>query len=216
MELTVAEKHVTEDTRELLVSLDEKQTKLTEHQTNIVNIKNYASDLQTFLAGKQIEKDVETQDTCLQSIVNSDSLNQTKLSYMMDSGLKSITTSIQRFGEVVVESKPSELTFVRGKDKQAQMMVANLSSPMSVENIQLKLNQKINIKGSKIRGCSLLPDGRMVLSCYTTDTVSFINKEGVELFQIGRDKTGSGTFDTVYIKDTKSVVYHLDGEVIDI
>jgi len=47
-ELTEAEKHVTEDTRELLVSLDEKQTKLTEHQTNIVNIEKYASDLQTF------------------------------------------------------------------------------------------------------------------------------------------------------------------------
>jgi len=164
-----------------------------------------SSDLQTFLAGKQIEKDVETQDTCLQSIVNSNSLNQTKLSYKMDSGLKTRTTSIQRFGEVVVESKPSELTFDRGKDKQAQMMVADLSPPMSVEKIQLKLKQKINIKGSRLRGCSLLPDGRMVLSCYNTDTVSFINKEGVELFQIGKDRTGSCTFDTVYIKDNNSV-----------
>jgi hypothetical protein len=119
MELTEAEEQVTEDTRELLVSLDEKQTKLTEHQTNIVNIKKYASDLQTFLAGKQIEKYVETQDTCLQPIVNSDSLNQTKLSYKIDSGLETITTSIQKFGEVVIKSMPSELTFVREKDQQA-------------------------------------------------------------------------------------------------
>jgi hypothetical protein len=159
MEITEAEEQVTEDARELLVSLDEKQTKLTEHQTNIFNIKKYASDLQTFLAGKQIEKDVETQDTCLQSIVNSDSLNQTKLSYKIDSGLKTITTSIQKFGIVAVESMPSELTFVRKKDKQAQMMVAGLSPPRSVEKIQLKLKQKINIKGSMMRGCSLLPDG---------------------------------------------------------
>jgi hypothetical protein len=35
--------------------------------------------------------------------------------------------------------------------------------------------------------------------------VSFINKEGIELFQIGKDKTGSDTFDTVYIKDSNSV-----------
>ena len=40
MELTEAEEQLTEDTRELLVSLDEKQTKLTEHQTNIVHIKS--------------------------------------------------------------------------------------------------------------------------------------------------------------------------------
>ena len=72
---------------------------------------------QTLLAGKQIVKDVETQDTCLQSIVASDSLNQNKLSYKIDSGLKTITTSIQKLGVVAVESMPSELTFDRKKDK---------------------------------------------------------------------------------------------------
>jgi hypothetical protein len=46
----------------------------------------------------------------------------------------------------------------------------------------------------------------MVFSCYDSDTVRFINKEGVELFQItGKDKTGASTYDTVYIKDTNSV-----------
>ena len=84
-------------------------------------------------------------------------------------------------------------------------MVAELSPPMSVENIQLNLKQKINTKGGSIRGCSLLPEGRMVFSCYMTDTVRFINKEGIELFQISKDKTGSDYYDTVYIKDTNSV-----------
>jgi hypothetical protein len=51
--------------------------------------------------------------------------------------LKTITTSIQKFGEVIVESKPCELTFARKKDKQAQLMVADLSPPISVDNIQL-------------------------------------------------------------------------------
>jgi DNA-binding beta-propeller fold protein YncE len=64
------------------------------------------------------------------------------------------------------------------------------------------LKQKINIKGNTITGCSLLSDGRMVFSCFNTNTVSFINKEGVELFQIG---TGSDTYNTVFIKDNNSV-----------
>jgi len=152
-----------------------------------------------------MKKDVEAQDTCLQSIVSSDSLNQAKLSYKIDSDLNIITTFIQKFGEVVVESKPCELSFVRKKDKQAQMMVADLSQSMPVENIQLKLKQKINIKGGRMRGCSLLPDGRMVLSCISTNTVTFMNNDGVELFQIGKDKTGTSTYDTVYIKDNNSV-----------
>jgi ABC-type maltose transport system permease subunit len=62
---------MTAETHELHVSLDEKQKKLTEYQTNIANIEKYASDLQTFIAVKQIEKDVETHDTCLQSLINS-------------------------------------------------------------------------------------------------------------------------------------------------
>jgi DNA-binding beta-propeller fold protein YncE len=95
------------------------------------------------------------------------------------------------------------VVFVRRKDKQAQMMVAEISPPMSVENIQVNLKQKINIKGTNIRGCSLLPDGRMVFSCYSSRTVRFINKEGIESFQISKDNTGS--FDTVYIKDINSV-----------
>ena len=204
-ELTEAEKQVTEETRELLASLGEKQTKLIEYQTNIVNIKKFASDLQTFIAVKQIEKDVETHDTCLQSLVNSDSLNQTKLTYKIDIGLKNITTSIQKFAEVVVVSKPCEMVFVRRKAKQAQMMVTELSPPMSVQNIQLKLKQEINTKGIAIRGCSFLPDGRMVFSCSSSNTVRFISKDGVELFQIGKDKTGSSTYDTVYIKDNNTI-----------
>jgi len=59
------------------------------------------------------------------------------------------------------------------------MMVADLSQHMPVENIQLKLKQKINIKGKRITRCSLLSDDRMVFSYYITGTVICINKEGV-------------------------------------
>ena len=97
------------------------------------------------------------------------------------------------------------MIIVRRKDKQAQMMVAELSPPMSVENIQLNLKQKINTKDIAIIGCSLLPDGRMVFSCNSSNTVRFISKDGVELFQIVKDKTGSCTYDTLYIKDNNTV-----------
>jgi hypothetical protein len=187
-----------------MVFLDEKQKELSEYKTNMVNIKQYASDLQTFLALKQIGSDVEANDTCLHALVNSDSLKQTKISCNIDTSLKNLTTSIQSLGEVVVESKTCELTLVRIKDKQAQIMVADLP-PMSVDNIHLNLKQKVNTKGENIRACSLLPDGRMVFSCYGKHIATFLNKEGVELFQIGKDKTGSFTHDTLYIKEDNSV-----------
>ena len=203
-ELTDAEAIVTRQTSEFMVSLDEKQKELSEYKTNMVNIKQYASDLQTFLALKQIGSDVEAQDTCLHALVNSDSLKQTTIYCNIDTSLKNLTTSIQNFGEVVVESKPCEITLVRKKTKQAQIMVADLP-PMSVDNIHLNLKQKVCTKGDNIRECSLPPDGRMVFSCFKEHIVTFLNKEGVELFQIGKDKTGSSTFDTLYIKEDNSV-----------
>jgi hypothetical protein len=105
---------------------------------------------------------------------------------------------------VVVESTPCELTLIRKKDKQAQIIVADLP-PMSVDNIHLNLTQKVNTKGKNMTGCSLLPDGRMLLSCYKKDILTFLNKEGVELFQMGKGKIGSSTYDTLYIKEDNSV-----------
>ena len=49
-ELTEAENLKTEETRELLASLDKKLKELTEYQTNMVSINKYASDLQTYIA----------------------------------------------------------------------------------------------------------------------------------------------------------------------
>jgi hypothetical protein len=140
--------------------------------------------------------------------VNSDSLKQTKISCNIDTSLKNLSTSIQSFGEVVVESKPCELTLARKKDKQAQIMVADLP-PMSVDNIYLNLTQNVNTKGKDIRGCSLLPDGRMIFSCNGKNVVTFLNKEGIELFQIGKDKRG--TFDTLYIKEDNRVAVSSGG-----
>ena len=209
-ELTETETKISGKTSALLSSLDETEKDLTEYQTNVVIIKQYASELQIFLAMKKIDSGIETHDTSLHALVHSDSLNQTKLSCKIEKRLKNIITSIETFGEVVVESKPCELSLVRRIDKQAQMMVAELE-PMSVNNIRLNLKQKISIKGEDIRGCSLLPDGRMVFSCCNTNTVSFINTEGVELFQIGKDQIGSRTYDTVYIKDNNTVAVSSGG-----
>ena len=45
----------------------------------------------------------------------------------------------------------------------------------------------------------------MVCSSSSYSTVRFISKDGVELFQIVKDKTAFCTYDTVYIKDNNTV-----------
>jgi coenzyme F420-reducing hydrogenase beta subunit len=67
------------------------------------------------------------------------SLKQTKISCNIDTSLKNLTTSIQSFGEVVVESKPCEINLVRKKNKQAQMMRSELLSPMLAPVLSLPI-----------------------------------------------------------------------------
>ena len=50
----------------------------------------------------------------------------------------------------------------------------------------------------------------MVFSCYGKDIVTFLNK-GVELFQICKDKTGSPTYDTLFIKEDNNVAESCGG-----
>jgi protein involved in ribonucleotide reduction len=45
----------------------------------------------------------------------------------------------------------------------------------------------------------------MVFSSSSSNIVRFISKYGVQLFQIVKDKTGSCTYDTVYIKDNNTI-----------
>jgi hypothetical protein len=87
-------------------------------------------------------------------------------------------------------------------------MVAELSPPMPVENILLNQKQKINMKGSIIRGCSLLPDGRVVFYCYNTDIVRFMDKDGVELFEIGKGKKDIMHMIQLILKITIALLYH--------
>ena len=203
-ELTEEETKITRKTRELLISLDKREKDLTEYQTTLVNIKQYASNLQTLLAMKQIESDIETHDTYLQALVSSDSLNQTKLSYKIN--------SIEKFGEVVVESKPCEVRFARRKDTHA--MVANLRI---IDDIQLNRKQKINVitfpglikylMEDYITGCSFLSDGIMAFSSSTVHGVFFLDKDGADRFEIRKDifNFGSTYCGIVYIKENNSV-----------
>jgi hypothetical protein len=47
---------------------------------------------------------------------------------------------------------------------------------------------------------------KVISQGFVSTTTSPNNNEGAELFQIGKNKTGSRTYDTVYVKDANSVV----------
>ncbi|CAC5388610.1 unnamed protein product [Mytilus coruscus] len=105
----------------LLTSLKKKKTVITEVQENIASIKQHASELQTFVTMKDIEKDIAGEDKFIQSITTNDSKNQVKISCQINKSLQQITASIQKFGEINVSSDPCDFSIQKRKDRQARL-----------------------------------------------------------------------------------------------
>jgi hypothetical protein len=61
--------------------------------------------------------------------------------------------NVHYFGEVTTSITPCDITLVRRKDKQAQMMVAGVPA-RSISNICLKLKHQLTTGGTDITGCS--------------------------------------------------------------
>lgn len=122
-ELKIKEEEASIRIQRLLNSLIDKEKEIIEHQKNIVNIKQYASERQTFLALKHLEKVVAFDEQYIQSMVTRDSANQVDLSCNIDTSLQSTISAIQKFGEVDVVADSCDIQIQTMKARQAQMMV---------------------------------------------------------------------------------------------
>ena len=198
--LKVEEKEISK-IEELLTTLKKKETALTEAQENITSIKRHASELQTFLTMKDIEKAIVVEEKFIQSITTSNATNQVNISCQIDNSLQHITASVQKFGEINVSSVPCNFSIQERKNRQAQIMVALPTS--NIDNLTLTLQKHINTELSYVYGCLLLPGDRMVFSSYRDDRIRVLKSDGSTDFQT---KKIGPTFDVVFIGDDSIAV----------
>ncbi|CAC5388997.1 unnamed protein product [Mytilus coruscus] len=109
-ELQATEENESSKIRQLVNSLKQKKQEIEELQDNSVSIKKYASELQTFLAMKQIEEDIQKEENYIQSIVRNDIGNEIYISLSVNTFLQNYQTTIQTFGEISVLSEASTLS----------------------------------------------------------------------------------------------------------
>ncbi|XP_063402619.1 uncharacterized protein LOC134686784 [Mytilus trossulus] len=195
-ELKATEEKENNKIQKLLSDLKTKETEITEFKENIANIKQHASELQAFLAIKHFETDISGAEKFIHSIIKSDTLNRANISCQFTKSLAQITASVQKLGEINVNCEPCNLSIKKRKQKQAQIMVAIPTK--NIDNLTLTLLKRINTELSKVRACSLLPDGRMVFSCYEKDKTIVFKADGskdIEINNVGY------TFDVTYIGD---------------
>ncbi|XP_052064538.1 uncharacterized protein LOC127704475 [Mytilus californianus] len=182
--------------RQLLSSLELQEKEIDKYQKNIATIKQHATDLQLFLSIKQIEKNVMSKDNILHSLIQGKALNFHALNYKINTAIQNVTFDIKSFGEIYLETEPCDIALSRKKTKQAQILVPAVES-RSVEKAKLQISKQINMQGTNICGCCILPDGRLTFTYFCEKTVKVFNIEGSKVFEI---KIPSNVYDIVYIR----------------
>ncbi|XP_071153395.1 uncharacterized protein [Mytilus edulis] len=195
-ELITIENREINNIEKLLTCLKKKENEITKHQANFDNIKEYASELKTFLSMKEIEKDIAVEETFIQLITIKNISNQIKISCVINESLQQITASIREFGEVNVGSFPCELSVLNHQDIQTQIMVALPTG--NIDSLSLKLQKYFNTDLAEVRVCSLCPDGRMVFSCRVPSKIRVLKSDGTKSFEMNNI---GDTFDVVPIGD---------------
>ena len=162
---------------ELVATLAEKEKEILECQDNLQNIKSHATDLETFVGLKKIEAEITKNELFVQSLIDDHKVSQRMLHCKIHQSLKTLTTDVHSFGEVTTSITPCDITLVRGKDKQAQMMVAGGPST-SISNICLKLKHQLTTGGNDITGCSILTGGKMAFINFHPVYLLILNVDG--------------------------------------
>ncbi|CAG2188164.1 unnamed protein product [Mytilus edulis] len=176
------------------------------------DIKQHASDLQTFLSMKRIEKEVTGKDEYIRSISCKENLKNIVLSFNINTAVQNLISGISNFGKIMVESIPSGIELTTRKQKQAQMMVTKVPS-RSFENINLNLQQTVNIlsKYTDTCGIYLLPDGRMVFCRLGNCIIIVLNANGSLDFEV---TLPSSSFDVTYITEDNTLAVSSGGSYV--
>ena len=162
---------------ELVATLAENEKEILECQDNLQNIKTHATDLQTFLGLKQIEHEITKNERFVQSLIDHQKVSKTTLHCKINQTLQTLTTDVHCFGEVTTSITPCDITLVRRKDKQAQMMVAGVPA-RSFSNTYLRLKRQLTTGGNDITGCSILTEGKMAFIDFDPAFLLILNVDG--------------------------------------
>ncbi|CAC5416445.1 unnamed protein product [Mytilus coruscus] len=179
----------------LLILLKDKENEINEFQKNIVNIKQYATNLQTFLHMKQLEDEVSVRENFLELMIDKKQFQDRDLIYHATSAIQKFVKDIHSFGTVTIQTKPSHIDLKTKKNKQVHVPH---SLSKSVNNIKLKLKLIVHSTGNKTLGCCILPDGRMAFPDYYNRTVRVFDNDGKTSFDV---KTYSYACDIAYISE---------------
>ncbi|XP_071153889.1 E3 ubiquitin-protein ligase TRIM71-like [Mytilus edulis] len=201
-ELYVAEEKESTKIKNIITSIQENERKISESQTTFDKIKQHASDLQTFLALKHIQRDVMNNEQFLESLKKGEKMNHACISWKTENAVEIIPTTIKKMGIITLDTRSYDATLTNRKNKQAQIMMTITHIP-NIDDIKLTLRQTVNSIGSDVSDCTLLPDGRIIFSCFGNSKIHVIKPDGTLDFTLEPGFSPSHIF---YIDESQKLV----------
>ncbi|XP_063399729.1 probable RING finger protein 207 homolog [Mytilus trossulus] len=187
------------DMNQTLQILENKNVNTNDAEQPLKDMERNATDVQTYLGLRKISSEATITESSLQSIIRDHSLDKNTLLLQIDDKISNIINNIKTFGPVQVQTTPCQISLVRHKNKQAQIVEVKMK--ISIADIKLKLTKTIKTGVSRMKGIVSLPSGNIALSEYTNSRgeVMIFDSDGVKLSKVIVEDAKS--FDITYIDD---------------
>ncbi|XP_063431560.1 uncharacterized protein LOC134714247 [Mytilus trossulus] len=166
-----------------------RKENLIEIKENIMKMKNLSTDLQTYFGLIEIEKGVAAHESYLNSLNDSESLQQTEYS-LNTSVVDDLMLQFKSLGQLSVDKIPFKHCLNTSKNDQAQLNVVKLPSSVDKIKISLKFTTKLKLENAFLTGCAIKPNGDFLFVDYSSKTLLTCKSDGSNVKDLATFKTG--------------------------
>ncbi|XP_052087425.1 uncharacterized protein LOC127724485 isoform X2 [Mytilus californianus] len=204
-----AESKCSQQIKEVIKSLNEVESEISNFDNILQGIKQHASQLQVYLATREIEKQVSEKEKRLTSMMENTHFDDFTVSLEIETQIRNILSDVNVSGIVSVETVPTNEKLINRKSRQAQIITTVVKS---FDNIKLKQVNMFDSGSKQVTGCIILPDGRMAFTEYKYKRSSFRKADGSPDFEIQMKE--SSVFDLTIV-DIRTVAVSSGWHSID-
>ncbi|XP_063418453.1 uncharacterized protein LOC134701255 [Mytilus trossulus] len=146
---------------EVITKLNEEKKIVDEIQKDVESVKLFASNLQIFMGTKAFLVSVSANENKVQKLYDIGSFNNVTFEFTFNEKLEAVIKEINTLGDMKVDFSEKHVSF-SWKSNQSAQIYKSISEPTSIEEISVKLVQKINIGRNTLSGCAISEAGNML------------------------------------------------------
>lgn len=177
-------------------TLQTMENQISEIYNQKESIKSYATNLQTFIGIKEMEKVVEESKSVLTELSDNGTLCCTNIALKEINAIEDMLTKEKLFGYIEATKSPSSMSIETCKPQQAHIIKYTMPK-------QLQFQERVKVGHRNHFGCCTLPSGIMVVNDYFNDRIKNFNQDGTMTPTI---KVMEKPYDIAVVNDNQVVI----------